>query len=169
MTCAHKSSMQQEGHDNMTRPRASSTNLHAMDFDDKASAHAIERTLQAKGRETRENVMQMNITMLSTCETATQMPAATTTSHQHTPLHPCPFPTARLPQAPSIHSAAGQTAGTLHNANKTQCMHGFGCSMSHSTDTHIPDMGDMRTHTQRSNAGSEAIQTGSTGHMLSSA
>jgi hypothetical protein len=51
-TCTHKSSMQQEGHDDMTRPRANSTNLHAMDFDDKTSAHAVERTLQAKGRAT---------------------------------------------------------------------------------------------------------------------
>jgi hypothetical protein len=65
-TCAHKSSMQQEGHNDMTRPCANSTNLHTMDFDDKTSAHAVKRTLQAKGRATQENVMQMNVATLST-------------------------------------------------------------------------------------------------------
>jgi hypothetical protein len=95
----------------------------------------------------------------STCETAAQTPAATTTYHQHRPLHPHPSPAARLPQAPWTYSAAIQTAGTPHGTNKAHCR-GFGCSMSHSADAHVPDVGDTRTHPQRSDAGSEGPPTG---------
>jgi hypothetical protein len=85
------------------------------------------------------------------------MPAATTTSHQDTPLHLHLSPAARLPQAPLTYSAAIQTVGTPHGTNKAHC-HGFGCSMSHSA--HVPDVSDMRTHTKHSDAGSEGAPTG---------
>ncbi|KAF8503023.1 hypothetical protein JB92DRAFT_3123524 [Gautieria morchelliformis] len=109
-TCAHKSTMQKAGYDDMTRPHANSTSLRALDFDDKTSAHAVESTLQAKGKMT-----QMNVATLPTCETAAQTPAATTTSHQHRPLHPRPSPAPPLPTAASTHRVTAQTENALHN------------------------------------------------------
>ncbi|KAF8468770.1 hypothetical protein JB92DRAFT_1979935 [Gautieria morchelliformis] len=125
----------------MMRPRANSTSLRALDVDDRTRAHTIESTLQAKGKMT-----QMNIATLPTCEPATQTPAATTTSHQHTSLHPHPSPAAQLPRAPSTRSTASQTVGTPHDRNKAQCTCGFCCSRSHSAGAHVRDFRDAAVH-----------------------